>query len=247
MTTTIEPLLRLGRALATSGALLLALTTAACNTTRSEPSVTGSVPTDGFRTRHPIVVEEGEETFDVPVGVQGDSLPPRLVAAVQAFGEEARAQGARSITVMVPSASRNEAAAYHAARRITEALGRAGFAASAVHKVPYAAEGPEDAAPIRISYPRVVAHVPHRCGRWPDQVVGDLSNADYWNFGCATQANVATMAAEPTDLVAPSPIGKADATRRAAVIQAYRKGEKTRSEFKLPDTNASKVGGGGGE
>ncbi len=247
MTTTIRPFLRLGRALALSGAMVVALTTAGCNTTKYEPSVTGSVPTDGYRTRHPIVVEEGEATFDVPVAALGESLPPRLLAAVEAFGREAREQGATSITVMVPSASRNEAAAYHASRRITEVLGRAGFAAGAVHKVPYAAVGPEDAAPIRLAYPRVVARVTHRCGRWPDQAIGGLDNSDYWNFGCSTQHNIAAMVAEPTDLVAPAPIGKADATRRATVIQAYRKGEKTRSDFKLPDTSASKVGGGGGE
>ncbi|MDK9696381.1 MAG: CpaD family pilus assembly protein [Siculibacillus sp.] len=245
--TTTRLLLRLGRALATAGVLLAAATVAGCNTTKYEPSVTGSVPNDGFRTRHPIVVEEGEETFDVPVATQGDSLPPRLMAAIEAFGREAHEQGARAITVMVPSGSRNEAAAYHASRRITEVLGRAGFGPQAVHKVPYAAVGPEDAAPIRLAYPRVVAQVPHRCGRWPDQVIGGLDNTDYWNFGCATQSNIATMVAEPTDLVSPSPIGKADATRRAAVIQAYRKGEKTRSEFKLPETTASKVGAGGGE
>ena len=241
------PLLRLGRALATSGALVLALSTTACNTTRYEPTVTGSVPMDGFRTRHPIVVEDGEETMDVPVGVQGIGPTPRLLATVEAFGREAREQGATTITVMVPTGSSNETAAYHASRRLTEALGRAGYAASAVHKVPYAAIGPEDAAPIRLSYARVVAQVPHRCGRWPDQVVGANDNSDYWNFGCANQANIAAMVADPNDLVAPSPIGRADATRRSAVIQAYRKGEKTKSDFKLPDTAASKVGSGGGE
>lgn len=247
MSPTIRPASRLGRTLALTGALVLTLFTAACNTTRYEPSVTGSVPNDGFRTRHPIVVEEGEETFDVPVGSQGAALPRHLVAAIESFGRQAREQGASGITVMVPSGSRNEASAYRASREITEALGRAGFAAHAVSKVPYAAVGPEDAAPIRLAYPRIVARVPHRCGRWPDQVAGSFDNSDYWNFGCATQANIAAQVAEPSDLVAPAPLGKADATRRAAVLQAYRKGEKTRSDFKLPDTSASKVGSGGGE
>lgn len=236
---------RPGRALALSGALLLALSAAACNTTKLEPSVTGSVPTDGFRTRHPIVIEQGEETFDVPVGAQNTGLSPHVVATVEAFGREARAGGATGITVMVPSASANEAAAYRASRQIADALGRAGFAGHAVSMIAYAAEGPDDAAPIRLSYPRTVARVPHRCGRWPAQVVGGNDNSDYWNFGCATQANIAAMVAEPTDLVAPAPLGKADATRRAAVIQSYRKGEKTRSEYKLPDTSAAKVGSGG--
>lgn len=247
MSTSVRSVPRFGRVLGVTGVLALTLLTAACNTTRYEPTVTGSVPQDGFRSRHPMVVEQGEETFDVPVVAQGAALPRRLVASIEAFGREAVAQGATGMTVMVPSASRNEAAAYRAAREITDALARAGFPAHTVHKVPYAAEGPEDAAPIRLSYARIVARVPHRCGRWPDQVVGANDNSDYWNFGCATQSNTAAMVAEPTDLISPAPLGTPDATRRSAVIQAYRKGEKTRSDFKLPETAASKVGSGGGE
>ena len=235
------------RVLAVAGSLVLALLTAACNTTAREPTVTGSVPMDGYRTRHPIVVEQGEETFDVPVGAHGVALPPHLVAAVEGFARQGREQGATTITVMVPSGSANESAAYRASREIRAALGRAGYAGAAVAMVPYAAEGPEDAAPIRLSYARIVARVTHRCGRWPAQVVGDNDNSDYWNFGCAYQANMAAMAADPSDLVSPAPIGKADATRRATVLQAYRKGEKTRSEFKLPDTSASQVGNGGSQ
>ena len=245
MTPMMRPVPRLGRAVALSGAVVLALLNAGCNTTRQEPLVTGSVPSDGYRARHPIVVEQGEETFDVPIAQNGAALPPSLLGSIESFGREAREQGASGVTVMVPAGSRNEAAAYRASREITQALGRAGIPAHAVTKVPYAAEGPGDAAPIRLAYPRVVAHVPHRCGRWPDQVVGAHDNSDYWNFGCSTQANIAAMVAEPTDLVSPAPIGKPDATRRAGVLQSYRKGEKTRSEFKVPDTSASKVGGGG--
>ncbi len=247
MSTSVRSVSRFGRALGVTGSLALALLTAACNTTRYEPTVTGSVPHDGFRNRHPIVIEQGEETFDVPVAAHGAALPRHVLAKIEAFGREAVDQGATGMTVMVPSASRNEAAAYRAAREIGDALARAGFPAHTVHKVPYAAEGPEDAAPIRLSYARIVAKVPHRCGRWPEQVASAADNSDYWNFGCATQSNIAAMVAEPTDLVSPAPIGKPDATRRSAVIQAYRKGEKTRSDFKLPDTTASKVGSGGGE
>lgn len=241
MSTTIRSLVPLRSALALSSAVVLAALLGGCNTTKSEPTITGSVMQDGFRTRHPIVIDQGDETFDVPINARGRPLSPQLVASVENFGRDAVESGATGITVMVPSASSNEAAAYRASRDISAALGRAGIPSHAVSMVPYAAEGPDDAAPIRLSYPRLVARVPHRCGQWPDQVVGSTYNTDYWNFGCATQANVAAMVAEPTDLVAPSPMGKGDATRRSTIIYAYRKGEKTRSEFKLPKINASQV------
>lgn len=246
MSTTIRSLVALRRALRLSSTLALAGLIAGCNTLGREPSVTGSVPQDGYRSRHPIVVEQSREVFDVPVNAHGTPLSPQLRTAVENFGNDARENRVVTITMMMPKGSTNEAAAQRAGRDIIAALGDAGFAANSVTKVSYAAEGPEDAAPIRLTYPRLLARVPHRCGQWPEQVIGDTTNSDYWNFGCATQANLAAMVAEPTDLVAPSPIGKGDATRRSTIVYAYRKGEKTRSEFKLPKINASQVGGSGG-
>jgi pilus assembly protein CpaD len=212
-----------------------------------EPQYTGSVDTDGFRTRHPIVVEEGNETLDIPVGQQAARLPVKLADTVEAFGREARRRGASGVVVLVPSGSANESAAHRLARDISAALVRGGVPAHAVERRAYPAEGPYDVAPIRIAYPRIVAHVPHECGDWPKAATSDFGNHDYWNFGCATQSNIAAMVDNPTDLVAPAPLGAPDATRRAVVLQAYRKGEKTKSQFGLPATSASQVEGGNSE
>ena len=224
------------------GAALLAATAAGC--APREPTYTGSIDVDGYRTRHPIVVEEGEETLDVPVALHSARLPVSLVAAVESFGAEARKNGASGIVMMVPNGSTNEVAAHRVSRELTAALGRAGIAAHAITRRTYEAMGPEDAAPIRLSYPRIVAHVPHQCGRWPRQATSDWDNADYWNFGCATQSNLAAMVANPTDLVAPSGLGQPDATRRSTVLQAYRSGKATKSEYGLPSPGLSSVGGG---
>lgn len=212
-----------------------------------EPQVTGSIDTDGFHTRHPIVVEEGNETLDVPIGAQAAHLPAKLAATVEAFGREARRRGASGVVVMAPSGSANETAAHRATREITAALVRGGVPAHAIERRSYPAAGPEDVAPIRIAFPRIVAHVPHECGEWPNSALSDFNNRDYWNFGCATQANIAAMVDNPVDLVAPAPLGPTDATRRAVVLQAYRKGEKTKSQFGLPATSASEVSGGNSE
>lgn len=224
------------------GSLALGATLGAC--APREPQFTGSVDTDGFRTRHPIVVEEGSETLDVPVGTQAAHLPAKLAATVEAFGRESRRQGASGVVMMVPSGSSNEVAAHRQAREIAAALTRGGVPAHAIEKRAYQAVGPEDVAPIRLAYPRIVARVPHECGEWPEQATSDFGNHDYWNFGCATQSNIAAMVENPADLVAPAPLGATDATRRAVVLQAYRKGEKTRSDFQLPAPSASTVAGG---
>ncbi|NLH79797.1 MAG: CpaD family pilus assembly lipoprotein [Phyllobacteriaceae bacterium] len=209
-----------------------------------EPQTTGTIELDGFHSRHPIVVEEGQETLDVPVGIDSAHLPPRLAASVESFGRESRRQGASGVIVMVPSGSANESAAHRLSRDVTAALTRGGVPAHAVERRVYRAVGPEDAAPIRIAYPRIVARVPHECGEWPAQAISDPGNNDYWNFGCATQANLAAMVDNPADLVAPAQLGAPDATRRAVVLQAYRKGEKTKAQTELPATNASQVSGG---
>jgi pilus assembly protein CpaD len=226
-------------------ALLLALPLAAC--AGGDPDRTGSLPADGYRERHPIVVEEGAETLDLPVGVQTGHLTPRLLSAVESFGREAIAQRTTTITILTPRGSVNEAAARIAATEATAALGRAGIPARAISRRTYTAIGPDDAAPVRLSFPRIVARVPHPCGEWPDQVVGSFTgfeNGAYWNFGCASQANIAAMAVDPSDFVSPAGLGVGDTTRDVRVITNYRKGEKTRSDFDLKSTRTSSAGGG---
>lgn len=227
-----------------TGALTLAGGLAGC--ARPQPETTGSIDSDGFRTRHPIVVEEGMETLDIPAGIHSDRLTAQLANTVEGFAREARRKGARGVVVMVPSGSANEVGAKRLSDDILRALTRGGVPAHLVERRPYPAEGPEDVAPIRVAYPRIVARVPHECGEWPAQATSDYGNGDYWNFGCATQANMAAMVDNPADFVAPAQIGAPDATRRAGVLQSYRKGEKTKSQFDLPSPSVGQVSGGSG-
>jgi pilus assembly protein CpaD len=230
--------------LAAVAALISASPLAGCAT--PEPDSTGTIAVDGYRERHPIVVEQGEETLDLPVGADVGHLTPRMLAVIESFGREAAARRATGITIQVPSGSVNEVAARSAAAEATRALIRAGFPSHAIGRRAYPALGPEDAAPIRLSYPKIVARVPHPCGEWPDQVMGTYTgfqNGSYHNFGCATQANLAAMVVDPSDLVAPAEIGAADTTREVRVIDKYRKGEKTKSTFDLSATKTSSSGG----
>ncbi len=235
------------RLLAGLGVIALVAGAAGCAAPVSEPDMTSSISVDGYRTRHPIIVEEGQETLDLPVGPHGARLGERLTGVVAGFARSARESGASGMVMMVPSGSANESAAYRQSREIADILVRAGIPSHAIEKRVYTAEGPHDAAPIRLSYPKMVAHVPRQCGQWPASATADFSNSDYWNFGCAVQSNMAVMAANPTDLIAPAEIGQPDATRRAAVLSKYRKGQKTMSEFGLPAPGASTVSGGGSQ
>ena len=71
------------------------------------------------------------------------------------------------------------------------------------------------------------------CGDWPANIGGSVnSNIDYDNFGCATQANLAAVVANPADLLTPRASAPADQQRRAVVYENYRNGKITASEYK---------------
>ena len=90
----------------------------------------------------------------------------------------------------------------------------------------YAASPNGDAAPIRLAYVTTKA-MTSPCGEWPaDLSDNTFGNRNWYNFGCASQNNLAAQVANPTDLIAPRGMTPIDATQRAKVISDYR-GEKT--------------------
>lgn len=77
---------------------------------------------------------------------------------------------------------------------------------------------------VELGYITYVART-DECGDWSKNAADTASNLPMPNFGCANQHNLAVMIADPRDLVAPRPLGPADATRRANIIDKYQKGE----------------------
>lgn len=56
---------------------------------------------------------------------------------------------------------------------------------------------------VTLSYDRIAAVGP-TCGDWSEDVTRNKQNLPYPNFGCATQRNLAAMAANPMDLMYPA-------------------------------------------
>ena len=87
---------------------------------------------------------------------------------------------------------------------------------------------------MRLNYPRMAAEA-GPCGLWPEDIgptsEGYRQNKPYWNFGCATQRNIAAMVANPADLVQPRG-ERADPNRmrRTTVLENYRQGDQTALE-----------------
>ncbi|WP_170181876.1 CpaD family pilus assembly lipoprotein [Phreatobacter stygius] len=100
------------------------------------------------------------------------------------------------------------------------------------------------------------AYVASQCGQWPHDLGpsdGAMSNLNktYWNFGCATQQNLAAMVAQPSDLLHPRAQGELDSTRRQTALARYRRGESPGPHTihqpiqPLTDVKAGVRGGGG--
>lgn len=223
-------LFRRSRLLAAGAGLvaLSALTAGCASTGTSDVN-----PADyDFRLRHPVLISDEPETFDLHVGMRGPALSPEIETALRDYVSEYRREGTGGVTIQVPVGSANEVAAASTGRAVHYALVRAGVPHQAISVAPYQVDDRSEIAPLRVSYLRVKAVVP-RCGVWPAGTDGDYRNADYYNLGCAQTANLAAMVENPADMVRPRAAAPASGVRRAMVIKAFGEGADPKSKTTL--------------
>jgi pilus assembly protein CpaD len=108
---------------------------------------------------------------------------------------------------------------------------------------PVPTQDPVRLGTIRVNYPKMLAET-GPCGLWPEDIGPTLNaahtnNRPHWNHGCASQRNLAAQVAEPADLVQPRADTPALTSRRATVLDKYRKGEGTATQN--PDANKGKI------
>jgi pilus assembly protein CpaD len=125
--------------------------------------------------------------------------------------------------------------------RIYDVLVGAGVRPGSIDFRAYPAGPSETNAPVRLAFNKITASV-EGCGAWTDRLENDVSNRNYKNFGCATQANLAAMVDNPLDLLYPRALAPADAARRSTALDNYRKGDAYTSKQKLGEGEISEVG-----
>jgi pilus assembly protein CpaD len=211
---------------------------AACQT-KPEP---GPLWTD-YRLRHPIALVEKDRTLDVFVASGRAGLSPDQRAEVLAFAQSWRNEGSGRFVIEQPSNARNAGAAGAAVREIRSILTASGVSPQAISVRSYRLPHRDMLAVVTVNYSHLAAHV-SGCGQWPDYlgVTDDrkhFENIHYWNFGCATQKNLAAMVANPADLVQPRAETPIYAARRATVLDKYRKGESTATTY--PDATKGAI------
>ncbi|WP_185984701.1 CpaD family pilus assembly protein [Aureimonas mangrovi] len=183
----------------------------------------GAVP-DDYRTRHPIVVGEGERTLDIPVTASDTKLNHGARSRVVSFASSFRQSNGAAMRVMVPTGGFNDAASRLAATDVVSTLRAEGVPHDRILVTPYPASDVSGPVPIKLAYSTLQASVAP-CGRWPEDLGNTHDNRNYFNFGCASQSNLAAQIADPRDLLSPRGMSEIDAERRTTAIERYRAGQ----------------------
>jgi pilus assembly protein CpaD len=220
----------------------LSVVLGACNFTSGEV-VTGSIP-DDYRLRHPIAVQEANRSVVIFVGHARGGLSAPQRADVLGLAQTWVREGTGAIVADVPVDTPNARAAASAYSEIRSLLAAGGVPPRGITLHHYHPDDPRTLATIRLSYPRIAA-VAGPCGMWPDDLGPSLLNKDYsenkpyYNFGCASQRNLAAMIDDPADLEQPRSETAAYTPRRSEAFEKYRKGEPTSTTY--PDAERAKL------
>lgn len=226
-------------ALALGGAALLC----GCNTDRP---ITGApdVPYD-YRLRHPISITEKNHTLQVFIGVNRDSLTPAQRAEVLGFAQSWRDEATGGVIIDVPVGTANERSSAAATHEIQSILAASGVPPASMVLRDYHVTS-RTLATVRITYPRMAAQA-GPCGLWPEDIGPSLTrdyfeNQPSWNYGCATQRNLAAMVANPADLVQPRAETPVYTMRRTTVMEKYRSGQSTATVYTNTSGHISNIG-----
>ncbi len=219
----------------------LAAMLAGCKTV-AQSETTGGISHD-YRLRHPIAVREGKQTLTVFIGDRRGGLTPLQRTEVAGLASGWRREATGGFVIEIPVGGANERAATSVSREIRAVLAANGVPGHSIEIRPVPTQDPVRLGTIRVNYPKMLAET-GACGLWPEDLgptmnAGYNSNRPLWNHGCAMQRNLAAQVAEPADLVQPRAETPALTSRRATVLDKYRKGEATATQY--PDANKGKI------
>jgi pilus assembly protein CpaD len=220
----------------------LAAALGACTHT-GDVATTASIP-DDYHMRHPIAIEEANHAIVVFVGRGRGGLSASQRTDVLGLAQSWVQEATGTITADVPVNTPNARAAADSFREIQALLAAAGVPPRGLVVHNYRPTDPRQIAPIRLSYSRLAA-VAGPCGLWPDDIGPSIKNRSYfenkqyYNFGCASQRNMAAMIDNPADLVQPRPETPPYTIRRSQAFEKYRKGSPTTTAY--PEADRAKL------
>ena len=223
----------------------LALLAPLAGCTGADRIVANPMVSQDIRARHPIQLAQGQANLDLLVKSSSGRIDPRSLAQVRQFGQDYKASGTGDIAIAVPEGpgAGQARASLPALRRALAASGARAYVAVYAYPI----RDPALASPIRLSYAAIVARTPSRCGQWPNDLASGSSlqgweNRPYWNFGCASQQNLAAQVADPRDFLGPAAETPADSHMRGRAIDAVRAGKDPGTSWVTKNSNIGAVG-----
>jgi len=227
-------------ALKVAAVLLTGACLTGCKTTETAESI--PYPYD-YRQRHPITLQEGKRTVELFVGKRRPGLTLAQRSNVVALAHHWHRDAAGQLEIRVPSGNGTERAFGEAVTEIKGILIEAGIPQGSIEVRSMRPVDPAQLTPIVLVYPRVTAAA-GPCGRWPNDLgpgagIEYDTNQPYWNLGCSTQRNLASMVDDPADLVQPRGETPTYMARRSVVLDKYRKGEDATTLYR--DTDKAKI------
>jgi pilus assembly protein CpaD len=205
--------------------------------------ITGGVP-DDYRLRHPIAITEANQSIDVFVGHGRVGLTAAQRSDVLGLARTWVREGTGAIIVGVPVDTLNARAAAATYHEVRSVLMAGGVPSNGIVMQHYHPVELQSLAPIKLNYSRIAATA-GPCGLWPEDLGPSLGNPSYsenkpyYNLGCATQRNLASMVDNPSDLVQPRSETPAYTARRTEGFEKYRKGESSATVY--PESDKAKL------
>jgi|LNFM01.1.fsa_nt_gb pilus assembly protein CpaD len=147
--------------------------------------------------RHPIVMVAETATLDLSGSTEDKGGEARAFLETTKFVRNYRTEGRGPLHIAVP-----RGAGGNVSRRVQNVrlvAYRNGVSPDRIRTVVKSGSH----GIVTLSYDRISAVGPS-CGDWSEDVTRNKGNLPYANFGCATQRNLAAMAANPMDLMYPA-------------------------------------------
>ena len=170
---------------------MAALALGACALTPNGPQHGASV-----QELHPITVDQQVVALRVGIDETRQGLGRDALAAIDGFVSAYRTKGHGPLTVTAPVGGASDRPAQEAAARVRAALNAAGVPYEDMRGASMRAEG---ASEVIVSFQSYVATGPS-CGANARTMARQQRNLRSLDFGCASQANLAAMIADPRDL-----------------------------------------------
>lgn len=170
----------------------------------------------------PLKVDEAKDRIALAIHAEG--LSPAQAQALKDLVARRAEVGGGVVTVSLPEAVAHSPEGGRMDSDIEAALGRLG---APVTRAAYRTEDPK--APVLVSFPYDKADVP-ACGKHWQDLTKTKDNTVQTNFGCAVNANMAAMIANPSDIRAPRAADPGDAERRMTVLGKYEQGKVTAAD-----------------